>query len=45
LEGRRSNESRRAHHERHLGDDAHVMVAEEVYRGERKKLKTSFADR
>jgi integrase len=24
----------------HLGDDAHVMIAEQVYRGERKKLKT-----
>jgi site-specific recombinase XerC len=24
----------------HLGDDAHVMVAEQVYRGRRKKLKT-----
>jgi integrase len=24
----------------HLGDDPHIMVAEQVYRGERKKLKT-----
>jgi integrase len=24
----------------HLGDDAHIMVAEQVYRGQRKKLKT-----
>jgi integrase len=24
----------------HLGDDPHVMVAEQIYRGERKKLKT-----
>jgi len=24
----------------HLGDDAHIMVAEQVYRGERKRLKT-----
>ncbi len=24
----------------HLGDDAHIMMAEQVYRGERKKLKT-----
>ncbi len=24
----------------HLGDDAHVMVAEQVYRGQRKKVKT-----
>jgi len=24
----------------HLGDDAHIMVAEQMYRGQRKKLKT-----
>lgn len=28
----------------HLGDDAHIMVAEQVYRGERKQLKTDASE-
>jgi integrase len=29
----------------HLGDDAHVVIAEQVYRGERKRLKTDYSTR